>query len=283
MSGSQYYKILGLEPTSTDAEVKRRFRALAKQYHPDRNPNQDATEIFQRLLDAYERILKKDFHEARLVQSTHRGKSQQELHREFHRKAWERYEQMRREQEHELNTFYDTFISGPKMTIKRVMGVLAFITLSCLIADEILPKREISDRVISYNQTRYQSIGDHFVNEIHTVSDHSYFLADYQPSRFEQYPRVTIYETSICRLTTEIKHKNSFGTSTIDVHFTFYWIRGLLYTFLLIALVFPFYQKRSTIQVLGSWFVFFVVGATLTLFFISNFRILSIVSLGNWP
>lgn len=283
MSGSQYYNILGLEPSASDAEVKRRFRELAKKYHPDRNPNQDATEVFQRLLDAYERILKKEFNNPKPVQSTHRRKSTQDQHREFHRKAWERYEQMRKEQERELNSFYDTFIKGPKMTIKLVISVLAVVVLFCLIADEFLPNHSINDRVVSYNRTRYQSVGDHFVNEIYTASNHSYFVADYQPSRFEQYPKVTIYETAICRLTKEIKHKNAFETSIIEVHFTFYWMRIILYIFLVIAVIFPFYRKRSTIQVLGSWFVFFIIGSTISLFFISNFRILSMLSLGNWP
>lgn len=283
MSGAPYYKILGLEPTATDAEVKRTFRELAKQYHPDKNPSPDATLIFQQLLDAYERIIKKDFGARTRPQSTPNKPSQAEQHREFHRKAWERYEHMRKEQERELNEFYDTFIQGTKLKIKIVMGILAALTLFCLILDEFLPVHEISEKVVSYNRTRYQSVGDHFVNEIITESDKSYFVADYQPSTFEEYPWVVIHETSICRLIKVIKHKTDRGTNSIYVHFTFYWIRWLLYAFLLIPIIFVFYRKRSTIQVLGSWFSFFIVGGTMALFFISNFRMLSMLTLGTWP
>lgn len=282
MSGTRYYKILGLEPTASDAEVKRRFRELAKKFHPDKNPSEDATLIFQQLLDAYERILKKDFGSSIKTKTSSYTSSQAAQHREFHRKAWERYEHMRKEQERELNAFYDTFIQGPKMKIKIFMGIVASLTIICLVADEFLPVHRISDKVTSYNRTRYQSISDHFVNEIITT-DGSYFVADYQPSTFESYPNVIIHETAICRLTKEIIHKTNQGSTNIQVHFTFYWIRWLLYAFLLIPISLVFYRKRSTIQVLGSWFSFFIVGTTMSLFFISNFRIISMISLGNWP
>ena len=183
MSGSKYYKILGLEPTSTDAEVKRRFRVLAKQYHPDLNPNQDATEIFQRLLDAYERILKKEFNDAKPVQRTHRGKSPQEQHREFHRKAWERYEQMRREQEVYSNEVFKSFISGYRMQLKRIIALFCLGLLCVLIADQIFPLKSVTDQVVNYNSTSYQSFTHGYVHEITTKYGHHFFYSELRSKR----------------------------------------------------------------------------------------------------
>lgn len=61
MSGKHYYDLLGLPENSSMASVKKKFRSLAKEFHPDLNPDEEATVIFQQLLDAYERILKQDF------------------------------------------------------------------------------------------------------------------------------------------------------------------------------------------------------------------------------
>lgn len=49
-----YYQIIGVERTASEAEIKRSFRKLAVQYHPDKNPSQEAEAIFKEINEAYE-------------------------------------------------------------------------------------------------------------------------------------------------------------------------------------------------------------------------------------
>lgn len=50
-----YYKILGVGTKATDDDIKKAFRKLARQYHPDANPNNKAAEEkFKELSEAYE-------------------------------------------------------------------------------------------------------------------------------------------------------------------------------------------------------------------------------------
>ncbi len=49
-----YYKILGVPRNAGNSEIKSAFRQLAKQYHPDKNPN--GKEFFERVLKAYETL-----------------------------------------------------------------------------------------------------------------------------------------------------------------------------------------------------------------------------------
>lgn len=53
-TGRDFYKILGVSRNADEAEIKRAYRKLAKQYHPDANPGEDTTEKFQELNRAYE-------------------------------------------------------------------------------------------------------------------------------------------------------------------------------------------------------------------------------------
>ena len=50
-----YYKILGVGKNATDAEIKKAYRKLARQYHPDRNPgDKQAEEKFKEISQAHD-------------------------------------------------------------------------------------------------------------------------------------------------------------------------------------------------------------------------------------
>jgi molecular chaperone DnaJ len=49
-----YYELLGLKKTATEAEIRAAFRKLALKFHPDRNPGREAAERFKRITEAYE-------------------------------------------------------------------------------------------------------------------------------------------------------------------------------------------------------------------------------------
>src|SRR5436853_6266849 len=50
-----YYDVLGVSRTATDAEIKKAFRKLAREYHPDVAKNKkQAEEKFREINEAYE-------------------------------------------------------------------------------------------------------------------------------------------------------------------------------------------------------------------------------------
>ncbi|KAF0530529.1 DnaJ-domain-containing protein [Gigaspora margarita] len=54
MRHTDYYEVLGVESTASENEIKKAYRKLAMKYHPDKNPDETASEKFKEISHAYE-------------------------------------------------------------------------------------------------------------------------------------------------------------------------------------------------------------------------------------
>jgi len=59
---NQYYNILGLSPGASEADIKKAYKKLAIQYHPDKNKDPGATETFKKISEAYQILMNPDEH-----------------------------------------------------------------------------------------------------------------------------------------------------------------------------------------------------------------------------
>ncbi|MED4530774.1 molecular chaperone DnaJ [Metabacillus fastidiosus] len=75
MSKRDYYEVLGLGKNATKDELKKAYRKLSKQYHPDINKEADADEKFKEITEAYE-VLSDDRKRAQYDQFGHADPNQ---------------------------------------------------------------------------------------------------------------------------------------------------------------------------------------------------------------
>src|SRR5580700_4014777 len=54
MAKQDYYKLLDVARTATEADIKKAYRRLAMKYHPDRNPDPESEHKFKEAKEAYE-------------------------------------------------------------------------------------------------------------------------------------------------------------------------------------------------------------------------------------
>ena len=61
MDYKDYYKILGVDKKASEKDIKKAYRKLARQYHPDVNPDKpDAEAKFKEVNEAYEVLRDKE-------------------------------------------------------------------------------------------------------------------------------------------------------------------------------------------------------------------------------
>ena len=57
VNGSSYYEVLGVARDATEEEIRRAFRRLAMEWHPDRNKSEGAEEQFKLVNEAYQVLI----------------------------------------------------------------------------------------------------------------------------------------------------------------------------------------------------------------------------------
>ncbi|XP_046862735.1 uncharacterized protein LOC124456198 isoform X2 [Xenia sp. Carnegie-2017] len=77
------YQVLGVSSMSTDEEIKRKYRDMAKMVHPDKNTHEDSGEAFQILQTAFEAICDEEKRKAYEC-ANQREKVEEEMEKFFH-------------------------------------------------------------------------------------------------------------------------------------------------------------------------------------------------------
>ena len=58
LCAEDYYKLLGLDKSASDREIKKAYRQLSKKYHPDKNPgDESAHQKFVQIAEAYDALI----------------------------------------------------------------------------------------------------------------------------------------------------------------------------------------------------------------------------------
>lgn len=81
MAKRDYYEVLGVQRDAPDSEIKKAFRSLARELHPDVSEEPDAQERFREVAEAYE-VLSDGDSRSRYDRFGHEGMSGQQFHTE---------------------------------------------------------------------------------------------------------------------------------------------------------------------------------------------------------
>ena len=81
---NKYYRILELDPTASEDDIKKAYKRLALKYHPDKNSNNpEATDKFKEIAEAYQILTNKSQPPVTVSNTPHPFMSPQDLFAQF--------------------------------------------------------------------------------------------------------------------------------------------------------------------------------------------------------
>lgn len=123
-----YYKVLEVTPQASEIEIKKAYRRLALKYHPDKNKNDNAHDLFIEINIAYEIL--SDFEKRKEYDELIKNNIKPEKHNTKEREKAEKYANMSYEQFENILDALITFGKKTKETANKGCGwILAIIFL----------------------------------------------------------------------------------------------------------------------------------------------------------
>lgn len=151
MSKPNYYEILGISPSATKEEIKKAYRKLALQYHPDKNKSPDAHDRFIEINEAYLLIYDeearakydKEFIANQKKEPAAKSATKEEEFEDFDLNDWSKKAKKQAEQYSQMSyeSFYNLVIGVAKETgfqfsnilVYMVAGILLLSGIGCLL------------------------------------------------------------------------------------------------------------------------------------------------------
>jgi hypothetical protein len=277
----KYYHILGLTESATDAEVKRNYRKLAFEYHPDRNSSASAQEKFILIQEAYEIVTgKKKMPQQRVGDYSSRRTRQDESWEEKVKKARAKYEENKRHQEQVIANYFIRLRTGWRWHILRISAIVGLIISMCMLADLLLPKHLTLERVIRYSKEVYSSVGSAQISLIETAENEKLWV---QTQNFGLYRRNNLIQVK----RSWIFHSPEFIISDqkhikylIPVHFTFFWSWMIIIPLFLVPFFVWFYKKNNPLFVIAYHASVFMISISIFYFLFTEDRWFHLITMG---
>lgn len=254
MQRSECFKLLGLEQNASRAEIRKQYRMLAMRYHPDRNQDPNAGELFIKLTEAYEILLnKRDATET----ETANPRRQKATYEERMQTAKERFEDQRIREQEENERYFNYLTKSRRWKTIRVGSVIGLVLTVMLMLDLFLPHHFTESEITHYRNDVGLSPTGKSIGLIQTQENDLFFLSNMNYTLYNKHRYILIERSWFFHNPIRIISLGKVDRERYEIHFSAYsitWFLSLVFLLPLLTIVFKRKHVFYTILYHASYF-----------------------------
>jgi hypothetical protein len=281
MTRAECFRLLGLPPDSSEADIRKQYKKMALRLHPDVNPDPLAHEAFIRLTKAVEIILNPDYkEESGLRTSRKSGKESDEERLERMRVAKMRFEQQKKRQEKDNDLYFASLTTGKRWSIYKMIMRFSLMLALAMSTEYFLPFHYEKDVLIGSSRSLNNGIIKSNITRIELENNGEYFVQNNAYAWKGTYPEVILETTWFLHTPVKMITTDDFVRYRTAFDFHVGSIRFLLILLFLIPL-YPYLRRRKTLYFVFLYHLsFWGVGIVSSYILFTHERIIHLLTFG---
>jgi len=267
----KYFNILGISPTTDKSVIKKAYRKLAFQYHPDKNSSVNAQAKFIEITDAYEIVTGVKSLPRLKSRMPNESEPNQPTPEDRVRAAKERYEKSKQKELEEEARYYFQLISGKRWQFIKRFSVASTILSVLFVLDYFLKEN------INYELIQSMFVGGMNQNAHFEVNNSNYYFLYDEARYIIDYPIIQVNSTPIFNDLKFVRILSFKGENIyIKPVLSFLYFFPILPIALCLPLITVMYKRPNALFTFMHMFSLYVIPVLFVVVLLSNWRIFQI-------
>jgi hypothetical protein len=266
----RYLELFDLPEDASSEEIKKRYKLLAKKYHPDKNKSNNATELFQLINEGYTYLQNSESQNNFTYES--KNVKEEEIRMDRIRKAKERLREQQLKEELKIKEKYTKITSGIRWKIFSITSYMCLIIGIILLIEPILPIRFQKAIISSYSENFNGLVNDE-VTLFETEEGQKIFIESDLKNKLYSNDTVFLKTSKIFHNPTQIVHQNKGEISIFNVDFSI----TTFFPFVSFFLFLPYYIKRKK-----NLSISYILAFNFGLYFVESISLITLISNNRW-
>lgn len=271
----KYYELFGLNENASKHEIRKAYRKLAMKYHPDKNPDPKAHQVFIDLTEAYQYLI--DDSEAVKPQPKNRKEQSFEDRK---KEAEIRFKQQKIKEQREQDFYFKRMTSGKSWKFFTFCTYASVLISFILLLEPMLPTRFESHRIMAFSTTYNGLISPDQVVCVKTNQDLKLFIVNPYLSFFSTNPDIQVERSLIFHNPVRVWYQNWHYSKYFDVDFSAINLYPSISAYLLIPFFTLYFRRKSYWFTLGYYFSLYLVFPFAAFLLFTQDRWIHLLSLG---